>query len=289
MDKVLEVILNEYKNATKAKKAKILEKYKFSSHEEFMKHFGVGPAMDLVVAFDTTGSMSSYIKAVREHVEKYVRKSFEDTPNLRMKIVAFGDYCDIKNPYQPSSKQYGYGNAYQYTPLTDDQNELIRFIKEAKDTSGGDGDEFYELVLKKVIDETEWRDGSKKVLLLIGDAEPHEVGYKILEQWSPTGRVQFNIIDWREEAEIAAKLGIQVDTLKVHNGGSCDWFAELSRLTNGICMDFNNPQKINQVMYASTYVRTDEVKFRAAYAAAVESKDEEMIGVYKSLSKKLED
>ena len=54
---------------------------------------------------------------------------------------------------------------------------IIKFINEAQDTSGGDGDEFYELVIKKITEETEWREGSTKAVLLIADAAPHKVGY----------------------------------------------------------------------------------------------------------------
>ena len=57
------------------------------------------------------------------------------------------------------------------------ENDIIKFVKESKDTSGGDGNEFYELVLKKIIDESPWREDSSKAILLIADADPHEVGY----------------------------------------------------------------------------------------------------------------
>ena len=33
------------------------------------------------------------------------------------------------------------------------------------DTSGGDGPEFYELVIKKIVEETEWREGSTRSIL----------------------------------------------------------------------------------------------------------------------------
>jgi len=44
----------------------------------------------------------------------------------------------------------------------------------AQNTSGGDGDEFYELVIKKIVEEMDWREGSTKAVLLIADANPHE-------------------------------------------------------------------------------------------------------------------
>lgn len=66
---------------------------------------------------------------------------------MRIGIVAFGDYCDM-----PSKDRFG--KAYQVCELTDNENRLIEFITKAQSTSGGDSDEFYELVIKKIVEET---------------------------------------------------------------------------------------------------------------------------------------
>lgn len=83
--------------------------------------------LDMVIAFDTTGSMSAYINAVKTHVKELVPKLFSSNPDLRIGIVAFGDYCDMKAPTL-------YGKAYQVLDLTNDENKIIKFINEAKDT-----------------------------------------------------------------------------------------------------------------------------------------------------------
>lgn len=93
--------------------------------------------LDMVIAFDTTGSMSAYINAVKTHVKELVPKLFSSNPDLRIGIVAFGDYCDMRS-------KDNFGKAYQVLDLTNDENKIIKFINEAQDTSGGDGDEFYE-------------------------------------------------------------------------------------------------------------------------------------------------
>ena len=51
--------------------------------------------LDMVIAFDTTGSMAAYIGAVRKEVSELVPRLFKDNENLRLGIVAFGDYCDM--------------------------------------------------------------------------------------------------------------------------------------------------------------------------------------------------
>ena len=104
----------------------------------------------MVIAFDTTGSMAMYIEAVRKEVAELVPRLFKDNDNLRLGIVAFGDYCDMKSATE-------FGDAYQCLMPTDNENDIIKFVRNSRDTGGGDGDEFYELVIKKIVDETPWR------------------------------------------------------------------------------------------------------------------------------------
>ncbi len=55
--------------------------------------------LDMVIAFDTTGSMASYIGAVRQEVAELIPRLFKDNDDLRLGIVAFGDYCDMENAH----------------------------------------------------------------------------------------------------------------------------------------------------------------------------------------------
>lgn len=130
--------------------------------------------LDMVIAFDTTGSMAGCIRSVKEYVTELVPKLFAVNPNLRLGVVAFGDYCDMES-------QHEFGKAYQVLDLTCDEHEIIEFISKAENTYGGDGSEFYELVIKKITEETSWREGSVKSVLLIADATPHnEYVYNML-------------------------------------------------------------------------------------------------------------
>lgn len=98
--------------------------------------------LDMIIAFDTTGSMSSYIKNVKQYVHDLIPTLFSDNPNLRLGIVAFGDYCD-------KNVDGSFGNAYQCLPLCNNVDAISKFVKNAKNTYGGDHPEFYELVIKK--------------------------------------------------------------------------------------------------------------------------------------------
>ena len=70
--------------------------------------------LDMVIAFDTTGSMNSYIDSVRSHITELIPKLFSTNPDLRIGIVAFGDYCDMPN-------KNTFGKAYQVLDLTNDE------------------------------------------------------------------------------------------------------------------------------------------------------------------------
>ena len=80
--------------------------------------------LDMVIAFDTTGSMASYIEAVRKEVSELVPRLFKDNEDLRLGVVAFGDYCDMKNAQE-------FGDAYQCLMPTDNENAIIKFINES--------------------------------------------------------------------------------------------------------------------------------------------------------------
>ena len=230
--------------------------------------------LDMVIAFDTTGSMNAYIEAVKLQVKELIPKLFKQNPDLRIGIVAFGDYCDM-----PSKDRFG--KAYQVCELTDNENRLIEFITKAQSTSGGDSDEFYELVIKKIVEETNWREGSTKAVLLIADAEPHRVGY------SYNDRVVNNQIDWREEAKKAAEKGIKFDTLTINKTG---WYKELSSTTNGVSAPFSTSSKTSQLVEAAALARGGE-KTRGLYETTMgsfeASGDTEMTAVYAAYSKEV--
>lgn len=196
--------------------------------------------LDMVIAFDTTGSMAAYIDDVRQQVAEMIPRIFKDNEDLRLGIVAFGDYCDMQN-------RDAFGDAYQCIPLTDNENDIIKFVRESKDTSGGDGDEFYELVLKKIIDESPWREDSSKAILLIADADPHEIGYTYRDY------VTGNQIDWRVEAKKAADMKIKIDTVSICGR---PWYKELSAMTNGISVPFKSSGKTGTMIETATTARS---------------------------------
>lgn len=284
--------LKQFKKANKERREKLAKKAGFSTVEDYLKFLSKGTKskikvtkektkemLDYVVAFDTTGSMASYINNVKEHVKELIPNMFKQDIDLKMKIVAFGDYCDMES----STK---FGIAYQESEFTSNTNDLIKFVNQAKNTNGGDSEEFYELVIKKITEETPWRKGAKKAVLFIADAEPHKVGYSFNKSHN-TPIVTNAQIDWRKEAQKAKEQEIGFDTLSIH-GDTYKWYKELSEITGGVYMPFKSSNKMAEVVAASAYVRGSKKSksvFYTAMASAVSSGDTELIGTYKSLSK----
>lgn len=252
-------------------KKKVVKKTKIMDAPEDKKALDkVAPkalgVLDMVIAFDTTGSMAAYIDAVRKEVAELVPRLFKNNENLRLGIVAFGDYCDMENAQT-------FGKAYQCLMPTDNENDIIKFIRETKDTSGGDGDEFYELVIKKIVEETPWRADATKAILLISDAEPHPLGYTYKDY------VVGNQIDWRLEAKKAAEQMIKIDTVTITDAS---WYKELSRMTNGISVPFESGYKTGRLVEAATMSR-GSMKSRMMFDEMAEScVDPEMAAVFNS-------
>lgn len=230
--------------------------------------------LDMVIAFDVTGSMELYINTVKKDVTTLVTSLLESNPQLQIGIVAFGDYCDM------ASREV-FGAAYQVCPLTSDKDELIRFITDTHSTHGGDAAEFYELVIKKIVEETNWRSNSMKSVLLIGDSFPHEVGYLY--------KGTTYCIDWEEEAEKAAEAGIRFDTVSI--SASCrEWYEKLSHITGGVHTKFHRANKTSNLIQCAAYAYGGEATkdlFMKGLSEAQALGDKEMISVYEAYYKSI--
>lgn len=230
---------------------------------------------DMVIAFDTTGSMAAYLSNVKSFVSRLIPKLFKLNPDLRLGIVAFGDYIDMDD-------KDIFGKAYQSIGLTNSKKDLISFVSNAKYTDGGDYDEFYELVIKKIVEETDWRKDSTKSVLFIADANPHPIGYSFGKS---VYYVRDNSIDWREEAEKAAKLGIKFDTLSIRPENA--WYSRLSSMTGGINVLFSNSARAYELVEAAVLARGGEntrILFKKTLSDAMKSGDAELTKIYNAYS-----
>lgn len=191
---------------------------------------------DLVISFDTTGSMYPCLSEVKRHIATIVPKLFRDMPGLRLGIIAHGDYCDGDK-------------VIQTLDFTNDQNAIISFVQNAPSTGGGDYPECYELVLRTVKTFT-WRAEAKmKSLVMIGDAPPHETNENPQK------------INWREEAESLANRNIQVFSVQCLNRGNREayaFYSQVARMTNGYHMFLDQFSYITDMLQAICFKQHDQ-------------------------------
>lgn len=120
--------------------------------------------MDLMISFDTTGSMYPCLSVVKQNVDKLVKYMFEHIEGLNVSIISHGDHCDGPN-------------WMSYLPFTRDEKAVSKFIVNAPQTGGGDAPEAYEDVIKKAAS-VAWH-GERKAFVLIGDDVPHNTSWKL--------------------------------------------------------------------------------------------------------------
>lgn len=143
----------------------------------------------ILFAFDTTGSMYPCLTQVRNVVEQVTKDLFGNIKDLMVGIVAFGDYCDGDR-------------CITELPFTDNVADICSFVRTAPQTDGGDSDECYELVLHRAR-KFDWSGSDSKAVVLIGDCNPHQVGYRL-----PNGKV--NMIHWADEAQLLVDSGVLI-------------------------------------------------------------------------------
>lgn len=136
---------------------------------------------DIVLCFDTTGSMQPAIKDVRDKIKELIAIIAADIPNYRIGIISHGDYCDGQH-------------CLLWKDLTNNVEELIKFINDAPNTGGGDSEECYEYALH-IATKMSW---SKKggSIIMFGDDYPHEVNPHNL--------------DWRKECKTLNSKNVKV-------------------------------------------------------------------------------
>lgn len=212
--------------------------------------------LDLVIAFDTTGSMAAYIEDVKYQVASLIPTLFADNEDLKLGIVAFGDYCDM------ISKE-DFGPAYQCHKLSSNKHHLIEFVENVQNTNGGDTPEFYELVIRKIVSETAWRPDASRAALLIADSTPH------LD----------TSIDWRVEARKAAEARVRFDTVQIN---PLPWMKELSRLTCGVSVPFKSSTKTVALILASVLARGSSAARARFDAMAARVSDPELTKIFSS-------
>lgn len=198
--------------------------------------------IDLLVSFDTTGSMYPVLSQVRRDVEQFVSNMFSEFSDLRLGIIAHGDYCDKDDPY-----------TIRFMDFTRDEDRLCKFVRETEKTYGGDADECYELVLNVAHTQASWRSDADRIMIMIGDASPH----------SPSYRDNKDNLDWKVEADRLATNGIKVFAVHALAGwrsSSKYFYKTVAEKTLGVYLTLDQFSEIIDLIKAAVCQQSSEEK-----------------------------
>lgn len=188
--------------------------------------------IEVLVSFDTTGSMYPCLTQVRKEVEKFIKTLFKEIPQFRMGLIAHGDYCDDGDTYVIKTHE-----------LSTNQNTLTHFVRNCGNTGGGDAPECYELVLHSAR-AFNWTAGKKKVLVLIGDDVPHR----------ENERQNYKHLDWRNELDCLLEMGVHVYGVQaLGRRHATSFYKEVARKTAGLHLELNQFSDVPDLIKAICY------------------------------------
>jgi len=116
--------------------------------------------LDLVFVVDATASMEKFIVQARAAIDGIIADVSAVVPDLRIGVVAYRDRVDPWLTRQVS--------------LTDDRYLIHNFLADLEAAGGGDFEEAVDEGLRVAIEDLPWRSGSRRVIVLVGDAPPHD-------------------------------------------------------------------------------------------------------------------
>jgi len=116
--------------------------------------------LDIVICFDSTGSMSGEINQVKQQIERIGQSLMTLVPKARISICTFRDQGD----------EY----VVKGLPLSNSIQDVSSYLGRIEAGGGGDHPEAVEEGLNWSSGQNHFRPGSRKVILLFGDAPPHQ-------------------------------------------------------------------------------------------------------------------
>jgi hypothetical protein len=193
--------------------------------------------IDVAFSFDTTGSMYPCLEEVRTKLQEITKRLLKDIPNIRIALIAHGDYCDHGN-YVAKALDF-----------TNDPAKLAQFAKEVPKTGGGDLPEAYEFVLREVRN-LSWDPNHSRALVMIGDEIPHAPSYTTEK------------IFWKTELKKLSEMGIVVYGVQALNSqGATPFYSEIATQTGGFHLRLRDFSLITEMFVAVCFRATSQEKF----------------------------
>jgi hypothetical protein len=187
--------------------------------------------IDIVIAIDCTGSMGSTIANVKANAQQIAQRIRERAPTTWFGAIKFRDY----------------GDAF-ITQVVSQPGESIADFEAAINTmaaaGGGDWAEAYVEVVYQAAQEVVWRQGSMRLLIILGDAPPHDPVYGT--GTSGSGHT------WAQAAQTASNAEVIVSMIAVGQGvGNATVrhsYQDMTTATDGIYMESSDPEQVSDAI-----------------------------------------
>lgn len=186
-----------------------------------------GGDIDIVIAIDCTGSMSGTITNVKTNAQRIVEIIRERAATTWFGAIKFRDY----------------GDTFITTVLMN-PGESVSAFQSAVNTmqagGGGDWAEAYVEVVYQAAQEVTWRQSARSLLIILGDAPPHDPLYGT--GTSGSGHT------WAQAAQAANNAEVIVSMIAVGQGvGNAtvrQSYQYMTGATNGVYMESSDPNQV---------------------------------------------
>lgn len=119
--------------------------------------------LDVAIVIDSTGSMQHAIDTARDAIDDVVALLAGIAPKLRLGLVHYKDLGDLRD------------GARMLAPLTKDQKDVREKLGKLIAFGGGDMPERVECGFEAALSrEMDWNKDANKLVLIVGDAPPHD-------------------------------------------------------------------------------------------------------------------
>lgn len=167
--------------------------------------------LDVVVVIDSTGSMGGVIDQARREVDQLVTALGTLIPGFRLGVVTYRDH----------NEEY----VVRSTPLTNDWYRAVAFLDTVRAAGGGDFPEAVLDGIRQAVRHMSWSPGSQRVVVLVGDAPPHDKDRKplqdILRTFSRSGGKVHTLLAATAGRRTAASLRATFEELATLGAGTC--------------------------------------------------------------------
>lgn len=119
--------------------------------------------LDIVITFDSTGSMGGEIREVKEQIKRIGDTIVKMVPKARIGLATYRD----------NGEEY----VVRGLPLTNNMQDVQSYLLGVDANGGGDTPEAVQEGLKWAVQQNKFRSSARKVILVFGDAPPHREDY----------------------------------------------------------------------------------------------------------------